>query len=211
MASGAQLVVRLPTEFADAGYCIVRQLLPDPTRGFLYDYARKAALTGRLSAGDTQLPNTPSRYADPFMESILHILLPRIAEASGLQLYPTYSYFRVYKQGDVLHAHVDRPSCEVSVTISVGYEAGAPWPVWVEQHGAATAIELQPGDGMLYRGTELRHWRDAFVGTEATQLFLHYVDQDGPHRDWKFDRRDRLGNSAATDAILERMTRQALA
>jgi hypothetical protein len=195
------------TEFARAGYRIVRRLLPEPVRGFLHDYARKAAQAGRLTIGDTQLPDTPARYADPFMESVLQILLPQVADASGLQLYPTYSYFRVYKHGDVLVSHVDRPSCEVSVTISIGYEADAIWPVWIERQGAATPIELEPGDGMLYRGTSVRHWREAFAGAEATQLFLHYVDQDGPHRDWKFDRRPALGNSAATDAILERLTR----
>ena len=201
-------MVRAATEFTQAGYCVVRQLLPDAARGFLYDYARKAAQSGRLSTGDAQLPDTPSRYADPFMESVLQILEPQIAEASGLPLYPTYSYFRVYKHGDVLHAHVDRPSCEVSVTISIGYDADAAWPVWVERHGTATPIELEPGDALLYRGTEVRHWREAFAGTQATQLFLHYVDRDGPHRDWKFDRRTSLGNSAATDAVLEKLTRQ---
>jgi hypothetical protein len=196
------------TEFTRVGYCVVRRLLPEPVRGFLHEYARKASQTGHLTAGDTQLPDTPSRYADPFMESLLQILLPQVAEASGLQLYPTYSYFRVYKHGDVLRAHVDRPSCEVSVTISIGYEADAVWPVWIERQGSAMSIELEPGDGMVYRGTQLRHWRDAFSGTEATQLFLHYVDRDGPNRDWKFDRRQALGSSAATDAILEKLTRR---
>jgi hypothetical protein len=206
---GAPEALQTATEFARVGYCVVRGLLPEPVRDFLHEYARKAAQTGRLDAGDTQLPNTPSRYADPFMESVLQILLPQVAEASGLQLYPTYSYFRVYKHGDVLAPHLDRPSCEVSVTISVGYEGNAVWPLWIERQRAPTAITLDPGDGMLYRGTELRHWREAFDGTEATQLFLHYVDRDGPNREWKFDRRPALGSSAATDAILEKLTGQA--
>ena len=197
------------TEFARVGYCVVRRLVPESVRGFLHEYARTAARTGGLSAGDKLLPDTPSRYGDPFMESVLQTLLPQVSEASGLRLYPTYSYFRVYKHGDVLPAHVDRPSCEVSVTISIGCEADAIWPVWLERQGAATPVELQPGDGMLYRGIAVRHWREAFTGTEATQLFLHYVDQDGPHRDCKFDRRPALGNSAATDAVLERLTHQA--
>jgi hypothetical protein len=201
-------MTRVEMGFARTGYCVLRRLLPDAIRQFLYDYARKAAQSGRLRAGDTQLPNTPSRYADPFMESALQMLLPEVAGACGLQLYPTYSYFRVYKHGDVLAAHVDRPSCEVSVTISVGYQAQASWPLWVEQPGGATAVALEPGDAMLYRGTEVRHWRDAFPGSEATQLFLHYVDRDGPNRDWKFDRRPTLGNSPATDAILEKLSRQ---
>jgi hypothetical protein len=203
----ARSVLNTATEFSRAGYCVVRHLLPEPVCGFLHEYARKAAEAGHLTNGDTQVPNTPARYADPFMESVLLMLLPGVAEASGLHLFPTYSYFRVYKHGDVLAPHVDRPSCEVSVTISIGYEADVVWRMWVEQQGAATPIELEPGDGMLYRGTEVRHWRDAFAGTEATQLFLHYVDQDGPHREWKFDRRPSLGNSPAADALLEQLTR----
>jgi hypothetical protein len=196
------------TRFADAGYCILEQLLPDAARGFLHEYARKVARAGRLAGGDNQLRDTPSCYADPFMESVLERLLPRIAEASGLQLDPTYSYFRVYKHGDVLAAHVDRPSCEVSVTISIGFEADAAWPIWVEWHDAAVPIALAPGDGLVYRGIEMRHWRDAFDGVEATQLFLHYVDRNGPHREWKFDRRPHLGNSPAADAILAKLMRQ---
>jgi len=206
---GSTPVLHTPTEFAHNGYCVVPQLLTAPVRSFLHEYALKAARAGQLTGGDSQVPNTPSRYADPFMESVLQLLLPRVAESSGLELHPTYSYFRVYKHGDALAAHLDRPSCEISVTISVGYDADMIWPVWVERDRAAAAIELHAGDGMLYRGTEVRHWRDTFAGTEATQLFLHYVDQSGPHRDWKFDRRPALGNSPVTDAILERLTRHA--
>jgi hypothetical protein len=201
--------VRKTTDFTEAGYCVLHRLLPEPVRDFLHEYARKAARSGRLNTGDSQLPDTPSCYADPFMESVLQMLLPQVAEASGLPLFPTYSYFRVYKHGDLLRAHLDRPSCEVSVTISIGYEADAAWPVWIDRKGTPIPIELRPGDGMVYRGTEVRHWREAFAGTEATQLFLHYVDQEGPYGDWKFDRRSNLGNSAAADTILATLARQA--
>jgi hypothetical protein len=81
--------------------------------------------------------------------------------------------------------------------------------VWIDRKGTPIPIELRPGDGMVYRGTEVRHWREAFAGTEATQLFLHYVDQEGPYGDWKFDRRSNLGNSAAADTILATLARQA--
>ena len=35
---------------------------------------------------------------------------------TGLQLIPTYSYARIYKKGDILKRHKDRPSCEISTT-----------------------------------------------------------------------------------------------
>ncbi len=194
-------------EFARAGYCVVRNLLPDPARSFVYEYVLKAARSGRLDCDDDVVPDTPYRYADPFTESLLKLLLPRIASESGVSLYPTYSYFRVYKHGDTLQAHRDRPACEISATINLGHEADAAWPIWIEADAGATAVQLEPGDGMLYKGIALHHWREQFTGTHAAQVFLHYVDQHGPHRDWKFDRRADLGLSAAAERTLQMFLR----
>jgi hypothetical protein len=59
---------------------------------------------------------------------------------------------------------------------------------------------MQPGDAVLYRGTEYVHWRDAFSGERAAQVFLHYMDRNGPHAEWKFDQR-------ADWRVLERFSR----
>jgi hypothetical protein len=63
------------------------------------------------------------------------------------------------------------------------------WPFWLEGPNGIVKLELSPGDGLLYRGIECTHWREAFEGTRLAQVFLHYVDQNGPHADWKFDKR----------------------
>jgi hypothetical protein len=39
------------------------------------------------------------------------------------------------------------------------------------------------------------HWREEFKGTWQAQVFLHYVDQNGPHAEWKHDKREKLGVS----------------
>jgi hypothetical protein len=57
---------------------------------------------------------------------------------------------------------------------------------------ASRAAELRPGDALLYRGMELFHWRDAYRGEALVQVFLHYVDRDGPHTEQKFDGRSSL-------------------
>ena len=189
-------------EFSTAGYGVIRGLLPARLCAFLYDYAVKAAERGQLDPGDDDVPDTPARYADPFMESLLQILVPRFTDASGLALDPTYSYFRVYKHGDVLKAHRDRPACEVSATINLGHDAEAPWPIWIEGVTGNAAVALQPGDGMMYRGIERRHWREPFAGAQAVQVFLHYVDRNGPHRDWKFDRRPGLTTSTGAERVV---------
>jgi hypothetical protein len=137
------------------------------------------------------------------MDSLLEMLLPRIEGETGVRLYPTFSFFRVYKHGDVLRRHHDRQSCEISVTLNLGYAAAEPWPIWVEAAGTAKSFSLQPGDALLYRGIEVPHWRDSFPGEHCAQVFLHYVAQHGPYREWAFDKRPTLAISPLVVRIME--------
>src|SRR5258708_25297966 len=172
-------------------YVVLPSLLPRPSLARLYSYARRVAeFLEALGPGDEQVPGTPSAYGDFIMDGLLVDLLPEIERASGLLLFPTYSYFRIYKHGDILKKHNDRPSCEISVTLCLGFEAEKPWPIWIEGRRDATSINLSPRDALLYRGLESYHWREALNGERHAQVFLHYVDQNGPNAAWKFDKRD---------------------
>jgi hypothetical protein len=55
---------------------------------------------------------------------------------------------------------------------------------------------MAQGDAVLYRGMEKHHWRKKFKGEWQAQVFLHYVDADGPHKEWKFDKRPSLNLNA---------------
>ena len=87
---------------------------------------------------DPQIPNTYSHYADPVMETLLVKVLPKMQQETGLELIPTYSYARLYKKGDKLRRHKDRPSCEISTTINLG---GDPWPIFIDGTGADNVID----------------------------------------------------------------------
>ena len=97
---------------------------------------------------------------------------------------------------DDLDIHVDRPSCEYSATINIARK-GNPWPIWVKApNGKPVECVLEPGDGVVYKGMEVEHWRNTLAqsGTELNvQIMLHYVDVDGPHAELKFDMREKLG------------------
>ena len=134
-----------------------------------------------MKVHDPQVLGAPSVYGDFFVDGLLRDLLPLIKRASGLKLFPTYSYFRVYKPGDVLAKHKDRPACEISVTLSIGYQANCAWPMCLEGPNGSSSVSLSPGDGLMYRGMECSHWREALDGDHVAQVFLHYVDQMGPH------------------------------
>jgi alkylated DNA repair dioxygenase AlkB len=189
--NGRQKVSATALQFSRRKYVVLPSLLEQHHAASLYAYTL-LLLRAFKWTGDQQLPDTPAQYADPQMEELLLNLLPRIEDASGLRLYPSYSYLRVYKRGDVLAMHLDRPACEISVSVNLGYKADAPWPLWIEGPVGVTSVEMEPGSALLYRGAECAHWRDRFSGEHSAQVMLHYVDQNGPHADWKFDKRTDL-------------------
>ena len=78
---------------------------------------------------DKQVPNTYAHYADPVMETLMMKVLPIMQQETGLQLLPTYSYARIYKKGDILKRHKDRPSCEISTTVHLG---GDKWSIFID-------------------------------------------------------------------------------
>ena len=157
---------------------------------------------------DKQVPNTYSHYADMVMETLLMKVLPIMKKETGLKLIPTYSYARVYKKGDILRRHKDRPSCEISTTLNLG---GDPWPIFIDGTGADSVIDeykqihkpnapegtkvlLEVGDMLVYSGCELEHWREPFDGNICGQVFLHYNHVNGPFAGTNmFDGRPKLG------------------
>jgi hypothetical protein len=53
---------------------------------------------------------------------------------------------------------------------------------------------MREGDGCIYAGTEVEHWRDRFRTDGYVQLFLHYISKSGPNfPKFAFDGRKCLG------------------
>lgn len=133
-------------------------------------------------------------YADPLVEVILKEYIPIVEEACGKALLPTYSYARIYQAGEALEPHVDRFSCEVSVTVSVAYK-GEPNSIWMHYgNNPPSEHTLKPGSAVVYKGCEAKHWRYPLKDDQlVVQFMLHYVYKNGPHADRAFDTRDSLG------------------
>ena len=179
-------------QFASQKYAKIDSLIEGGLCEMLYAHVVLRSPGGQPAAG-TGMDGAVELPYDPVMEHVLGGLQPRVEELSGLSLHPTYSFCRVYRRGNVLERHHDRESCEVSVSLNLGPALQRPWPLWVAGPQGETGVELAPGDALLYRGIECDHWREALEADHLAQVFLHYVDRDGPYRDWKFDRRSSLG------------------
>lgn len=181
-----------PEIFGRLGYLVIPKLIEPALADFFWSYVHTKFAGLLLSGGDRQVPNTPSGYGDPAFDGLLEHLRPRVEERSGLALYPTYSYFRLYKHGDVLKRHRDRPACEISISLNIGETPAEPWPLYVEGSAGPFAALLAPGDALLYRGIDLFHWREVYEGKRLVQVFLHYVDRNGPNANRKYDERKTL-------------------
>jgi len=191
----------------NGGYVKVSGLLEPGLLDFLYSYVYYSAAKGSYlktyasalynehehgSYKDQQVPGSYSKYGDMVFDTLLASWTDNLGDLICKKLVPTYSYHRLYRSGDVLEKHKDRPACEISVSLPLGYEAPKLWPIFIE----GSAIYLDVGDILIYKGCEVEHWREPFNGDHQAQLFLHYNDQKGPYKMKNhYDSRPLLGLS----------------
>lgn len=178
--------------FSRQGFVVVNRLATPELVTAVAAHMQARAAAGAAMLDDTQVPGTPSIYGGPILDGLLETLLPKAEFCTGLRLFPTYCYGRIYRHGDALARHCDRAACEVSVSLNLSQEPDEPWPLHLGLGDLDVPVRLKPGDGLFYRGIDLPHWREPFPGRTLTQVFLHYVDRNGPHRHEKFDRRAQL-------------------
>lgn len=160
--------------------------------------------------GDKQVPN--SSHAIINFKSFLELLCAKnmeVASLVGEMVFPTYAYARIYKNGNVLEKHLDRPACEIS--LSVHLQGDKEWPIYMEKpNGETVGVVLHPGDAVLYLGCDTPHWRDAYEGEEYGQVFLHYVLSNGAHWEqyfnlWHTVQKTRKDNLFKHDDLLMRV------
>mgnify|MGYP003124065819 FL=1 len=116
---------------------------------------------------DPQVMGMYSLYGDPLFDTHMVTVKNKIENIVGRRLIEMYSYGRVYTTGAELPKHMDRKSCEYSLTMNLG---GDMWPIFAD----GEQVDLNPGDCLVYKGCEIEHWREKFTGEYSTQIFYHY-------------------------------------
>jgi hypothetical protein len=190
-------------------YKIIRNALPSAIGNFLYFYF----LLKRSVCKELQTKNDPmSRsyrhllgqfgdeqiktdcfvtYGDTAFDTLLELIRPVMEHHTKQKLIPTYSYARIYEKGDTLKKHKDRKSCEISTTLNLG---GDPWPIFIKNtKGKKRKVDLKQRDMLIYRGSDLEHWRDPFKGSICLQVFLHYNEDKQKNKRYLYDGRKHLG------------------
>jgi hypothetical protein len=186
-------VTDVAADYAERGVVLARNLVPPELAGFLARTMLMRQRSGLLEA-DGQVPGSGSVYGDPTFDTLLELVGPVLSGLVGLDMAPTYSFARLYVAGCELTPHLDRGACEHSVTVHLGADEDEPWPIGVvDLAGVEAAIELAPGDAVCYQGRAVRHWRTPYAGRWHAQVFLHFVDREGPVANLAHDGRAALG------------------
>ena len=208
--------------FEKNGYFVIKNLY-DPKklyhelpkeRGTLKWFGKKLSNYKNFGV-EQQVEGSLSRYLHPQYSKVHSEVRLILEKFIGRKLYNTYYYDRFYFPGQELTKHIDRPACEISVSVHISSNIKQDWAFYIKTpdgykdsmkkevlfYGKEESIILKPGDGIVYKGCERPHWRNRMPGFLDTvlyndkldelyyhQIFFHYVLQDGYRTNFAYDR-----------------------
>lgn len=135
---------------------------------------------------DRDYPGAVCYYRPHFLAKYVTKVMSHIRPYLDYDILDTYYYSRLYGKGNSLDLHTDRGAGFIGVSLCLGYDFntvftdGSSWPIGtLEEDGKGGEREvlfhLKPGQGILYPGCSMPHWRDSFLGEHCGQAFFHYV------------------------------------
>lgn len=201
--------------YHDHGYVVLRAVAPLTVANGLLGLITNAAKRPEVAQQMLSRPSVNTRPSYEFHSSQFPTafgfhwgLTSKVAEVTGKRLAPSYCFFRAYQKGDRCTVHSDRPACDHSMSLALGYSDDRVWPIEigasflnVEEANSIriaddfgdepyASIDLKAGDALIYKGVNHRHGRvTPNPNRWSAHLFLHWVDLDGPFAEWAFDKR----------------------
>jgi hypothetical protein len=170
-------------QFREKNYVPVENLIHPFHIAALRRYYRHAIRCGAIRLGDEQTHRRYAAHNESVARFFHHMLANAVSRIVGEPIKPSYVYFGSYLSGAVLKKHTDREQCEFSVTLCLDFspepEFATSWPIRVDTADGSVALYQALGDGLVYRGTTVPHYRHVLEqGCTSTSIFFHYVPED---------------------------------
>lgn len=149
--------------------------------GALRRYFRRRTRAGAFPLGDGQTEWRYVAHQEPVAAYFHRQLAARVSDVVGAVVDPSYNYVAIYQGGAALEPHTDRRACEYTVSLAVDAtpepQAQVPWPLHLAAPEGVVSVWQPLGDGLLFRGRHLSHWRDPLAeGHSSTSVLFHFVD-----------------------------------
>jgi hypothetical protein len=166
-------------------YATLREIIPPAQRVQLRHYVRQLVARGYFPelGVDLQVARRASIHKEPTLGALHRSLATLFSRIAGQPLIGSFCQLGVYEEGAVLERHTDRPQCilNLSLVLDMSGPAGEPdpWPIYMAVNGETVAVDLEVGDGLIYSGVEIEHWRDPLPpGQRAIAGFFFFVPPD---------------------------------
>jgi hypothetical protein len=176
---GVALVEQVRTPFEQKRFCLLPSLLRRMHAAALAGYYRDVIAHSDWASGDEQVRLRHGHHNETMARYFHHQLADFVSRVAGEPVRPSYAYVSAYSEGAYLAPHVDRKQCIFTLSLLVEQERPdkpRPWPLWFQSHDGKVALAQKSGDGILFRGCELPHWREEPPpGCASTTLLFHYV------------------------------------
>lgn len=192
----------------------IKNFLPQQLNDVLYNYCLLKYSDPQHIKIDQQANSLICTYNDLAMETILALSTPVIEKNVGKKLWPVNSFLRIYDKGSDLPIHLDRDACEYTVALCIGCSpTDKPYKIFVGSHDENSSYKYYnqdkkyismkvkheiphlPNEAIIFKGHDAYHWREYCEHDHFISVFLHYVDQDGPFAEYKWDKREGLGRN----------------
>jgi hypothetical protein len=190
----------------------IKEFLPQQLLNLAYSYCIIKYNNQNQFNIDSQTNYLISEHGDYLMETLMDLSTPVIEQNVNKKLWPTYSFFRIYDKGSDLRIHTDRESCEYTVALCLGADPlDKPYEIFVGEKDENSDYKyfdnqekltrlridnkysMSQNNALIFKGMNKLHWREICEHDHYMMVFLHYVDQEGPYKDFKFDKRASLG------------------
>lgn len=131
---------------------------------------------------DPQVTNRSTMSWDDLLKDIHEYIQPILEDRFDTKLKKTKNYGRIYTKHAYLENHRDGWHCEYSATVNLLNLPDGVWPFSVSKDNKTWIdYEMEPGDGVLYKGEELWHKRGPLQYDECYQWFFHYIGENGQY------------------------------
>lgn len=192
----------------------IKEFLPQQILNLIYSYSvLKFSNQRKFNIIEGQSSSLIYEHGDYLMETLMDMSTSVVEQNVQKKLWPTYSYFRIYDKGSDLKIHTDRESCEYTVALCLGADPiDTPYEIFIGEEDETSDYKyydlknknlnryridhkfpMLPNNAVIFKGMDKIHWREICTHDHFITVFLHYVDQEGPYKEFKYDKRDSLG------------------